>query len=149
MAKAWVVLAGYEDNYPVGVYTNEDMAYEAANILDGSAVETTIDYIPSHKAGEAPWNIGIDPRDNRVLWVDRATFFPIEAASRPVGSDNVVECYVWSPARGGGAREEAIIRARAKIDKFLAGEQAARLVNHGITGRTNVGQALQPSPSNQ
>lgn len=129
MSKVWVVLAGYEDNCPVGVYTNEDRAYEAAKILDGEVAETELNYIPEHNQGEVPWNVGIDPRDNMVLWVDRATFFPTEAVSRQIGRDHVVECYVWSPARGGGAREEAISRARAKIDKFLAGEHAARTVN--------------------
>lgn len=149
MRKVWVVLAGYEDNCPVGVYTNEDRAYEAAKILDGEVAETDLDYIPEHIPGEVPWNVGIDPRDNMVLWVDRATFFPTEAVSRQIGRDHVVECYVWSPARGGGAREEAISRARAKIDKFLAGEQAARIVNSWPDCKRDIGHALQPPLPNQ
>jgi len=144
MSKVWVVLAGYEDNYPAGVYTNEERAYEAAKILDGEGAEADLDYIPDHIPGEAPWRVVLNTCTNDIRLVSRSDVFPTEDELQPWRFDNIVICYVWSPAHGENAREEAISRARAKIDKFLAGEQAARLVNHGLTGRTNAGQALQP-----
>lgn len=144
MSKVWVVLAGYTDNCPVGVYTNEDRAYEAAKILDGSVSETDLDYIPDHSPGGAPWNVGLNTSTGKIRWANRLNFFPSEEESQPCRYEQIVMCYVWSPAQGDGAREEAISRARAKIDKFLAGEQAARIVNSWPDWKKNIGHALQP-----
>lgn len=143
MSKVWVVL---RDNCDVawvaGVFDNEEDAMEACRIFPGSCEMDCYDLnaLPEHPPGTIRFSVTLDKNGEVLRYWQEDPLWPTPSVSAVV-KPGYASIRVTLCAKD---KKEAKEQAKAAADKFLAGEQAARIVNSWPDWKKNIGHALQP-----
>ena len=150
MSKVWVVLQNVYEGDVAGVFDNEEDAVEACRVFPGTceADSYELNALPKHPLGTQRFRVALD-KNGEVLtswrtdpmWPEPSKLAVVRrvAPGQGVRYAQAISVYLWAKDK-----KEAEEQAKAAADKFLAGEQAAHIVNSWPDWKKNIGHALQP-----
>lgn len=149
MSKIWVVLGDYYDSPEVvGVFDNKDDADEAVRIFSGEMGSYELNALPEHPPGTIRFSVTLDKNGEVLTSWQEDPLWPTPSVPAIVKRLMPEPGYVLAQAirvtLWAKDKKEAEEQAKAAADKFLAGEQAARIVNSWPDWKKNIGHALQP-----